>query len=142
MSINRAIVTGNLTRDAELRATTGGTPVCSFAIAVNERRKGASGEWVDYPNYIDCICFGKRAESLSRYLLKGTKVGVEGSLHQNRWEKDGNKYSRLEIVVSDIDFMSKAQQGNAQQQPKQNTQEQFVANSPEPIEFSNEDIPF
>ncbi len=140
MAINNSTISGNLTADAELRATTGGTSVCSFTVAVNERRRNASGEWEDYPNFIDCVLFGKRGESISRYLLKGTKVALEGSLHQSRWEKDGNRRSHIELIVSDIELMSRNQQVNTQQQPMQNTQQEFVASSPD--EFSNEDIPF
>lgn len=79
MSINRVIISGNLTRDPELRSTAGGMPVLGFGVAVNDRRKNQqTGEWEDYPNFIDCTMFGARAEALSRYLSKGTKVSIEG----------------------------------------------------------------
>ena len=69
MSINRVIISGNLTRDPELRSTASGLPVLGFGVAVNARRKNQqTGEWEDYPNFIDCTMFGARAESLSRYL--------------------------------------------------------------------------
>ena len=69
MSINRVIISGNLTRDPELRSTASGLPVLGFGVAVNDRRKNQqTGEWEDYPNFIDCTMFGARAESLSRYL--------------------------------------------------------------------------
>lgn len=80
MSINRAVVSGNLTRDPELRATPGGTQVLGFGVAVNDRRRNQqTGEWEDYPNFIDCTMFGNRAEALSRILRKGMKVAIEGS---------------------------------------------------------------
>lgn len=87
MSINRVIISGNLTRDPELRSTASGLPVLGFGVAVNDRRKNQqTGEWEDYPNFIDCTMFGARAESLNRYLNKGTKVSIEGKL---RWEPVG-----------------------------------------------------
>ena len=79
MSINRVNITGNLTRDPELRATAAGTQVLSFGIAVNDRRKNPqTGEWEDYPNYIDCTMFGTRAEAVGRYISKGSKVALIG----------------------------------------------------------------
>ena len=82
--LNSVTLGGNLTRDPELRYTQGGTAVLSMSVAVNESRKDGNGEWVDYPNYIDMTLFGKRAESVSDYLSKGTYVAVTGRLHQNR----------------------------------------------------------
>ena len=81
MSINRVNITGNLTRDPELRATAGGTQVLSFGVAVNDRRRNPqTGEWEDYPNFVDCTMFGTRAEAVSRFLAKGNKVAIEGKL--------------------------------------------------------------
>ena len=94
MSINRVNITGNLTRDPELRATAAGTQVLSFGIAVNDRRKNPqTGEWEDYPNYIDCTMFGTRAEAVGRYISKGSKVAIEGKLRYSSWERDGQKRS-------------------------------------------------
>ena len=77
MSINRVIVSGNLTRDPELRSTAGGMAVLGFGVAVNDRRKNQqTGEWEDYPNFVDCTMFGKRAEAVGRYLAKGAKVSI------------------------------------------------------------------
>ena len=85
MSINRVIISGNLTRDPELRSTASGLPVLGFGVAVNDRRKNQqTGEWEDYPNFIDCTMFGARAESLSRYLSKGTKVSIEFMSSRNK----------------------------------------------------------
>ncbi len=146
MSINNVIISGNLTRNAELRTSKSGVHVSEFCIAVNERVRNANGEYEDYPNFIDCVLFGKRAESLSQYLTKGLKVAVSGNLSQQRWTDDkGNNRSRIRVIVNELDLMSRIQQAQqVQQQPAtQNNQQQFVANSPEPaIEFANEDIPF
>ena len=107
MSINRVIISGNLTRDPELRSTAGGMPVLGFGVAVNDRRKNQqTGEWEDYPNFIDCTMFGARAESLSRFLSKGTKVAIEGKLRWSQWEREGQKRSKIEVIVDELEFMS------------------------------------
>lgn len=107
MSINRVIISGNLTRDPELRSTAGGLPVLGFGVAVNDRRKNQqTGDWEDYPNFIDCTMFGTRAESLSRFLTKGTKVSIEGKLRWSQWERDGQKRSKIEVIVDELEFMS------------------------------------
>ena len=107
MSINRVNITGNLTRDPELRSTTGGTQVLSFGVAVNDRRRNQqSGEWEDYPNFVDCVMFGTRAEAVSRYISKGSKVAIEGKLRYSSWERDGQRRSKLEVVVDEIEFLS------------------------------------
>lgn len=114
MSINRVIISGNLTRDPELRSTASGMAVLSMGVAVNDRRRNQqTGEWEDYPNFVDCTMFGARAESLSRFLSKGTKVAIEGKLRWSQWERDGQKRSKLEVVVDDLEFMSSR---NGQQQ--------------------------
>ncbi len=123
MSINRVFVTGNLTRDAELMATQGGTQVLRFSVAVNDRRQNQqTGQWEDYPNFVDCVLFGTRAEAIARYLTKGTKVAVDGSLRYSSWERDGQRRSKLEVAVRDVEFMSRqqqAQQPAPQQAPAQ-----------------------
>ena len=115
MSINRVNISGNLTRDPELRATAGGTQVLSFGVAVNDRRRNPqNGEWEDYPNFVDCTMFGTRAEAVSRYLSKGAKVAIEGKLRYSSWERDGQRRSKLEVIVDEIEFLSRGQQGGGQ----------------------------
>ena len=115
MSINRVTISGNLTRDPELRATAGGTQVLSFGVAVNDRRRNPqNGEWEDYPNFVDCTMFGTRAEAVSRYLSKGSKVAIEGKLRYSSWERDGQRRSKLEVIVDEIEFLSRSQQGGGQ----------------------------
>ena len=117
MSINRVLISGNLTRDPELRQTGGGTQVLSFGVAVNDRRRNPqTGEWVDYPNFIDCTMFGARAEALSRYLSKGTKVAIEGKLRWSQWERDGQKRSKIEVIVDELEFMTSRNDGSGQRQ--------------------------
>jgi single-strand DNA-binding protein len=108
MSINRVVISGNLTRDPELRATASGMAVLKLGIAVNDRRKNQqSGEWEDVPNFFDVTVFGQRGESLSRFLQKGSKVAIEGKLRWSQWETpEGDKRSKVEIIADDIEFMS------------------------------------
>ena len=108
--MNRVEISGHLTRDPNLRLTTKGNTILSFSVAVNERQHNASGEWEDYPNYVDCVMFGNRAEAVSRYLAKGSKVVVEGRLHQSRWEKDGQRRSKLEVYADNVEWMSTKRQ--------------------------------
>ena len=113
MSINRVNISGNLTRDPELRATAGGTQVLSFGVAVNDRRKNPqTGDWEDYPNFVDCTMFGTRGEKLQQYLTKGTKVAIEGKLRYSSWERDGQRRSKLEVIVDELEFMSSRNSAN------------------------------
>ena len=114
MSINRVNITGNLTRDPELKSTGSGMAVLKMGVAVNDRRKNPqTGEWEDAPNFIDVVMFGTRAESVSRFLSKGSKVAIEGKLRWSTWEdKDsGAKRSKVEVVADDIEFMSSRGEG-------------------------------
>lgn len=138
MSINRATISGNLTRDAELRAAASGTQILTFTVAVNERRK-VGENWEDYPNFVGCVMFGTRAEKLAQWLTKGTKVCVEGKLRWSQWEREGQKRSKIEVIVDEIVFMS--QQNNPrpaqpipQAQPIQQAQPvQPVMQQPQPM---------
>lgn len=130
MSINRVVVSGNLTRDPELRVTPGGTQVLGFGVAVNDRRRNQqTGEWEDYPNFIDCTMFGNRAEALSRILHKGMKVAIEGKLRYSSWEdkNGGGRRSKVEIIPDEVVLMS--QNPNDQQAPQyapQGYQQQYA----------------
>ena len=111
MSINSVCISGFLTRDPDLRHTQGGTAVLTMGVAVNDRRKNPqTGVWEDCPNFVDCTMFGARAESVARFLSKGSKVAIEGKLRYSSWERDGQKRSKLEVVVDEIEFMSRGQQ--------------------------------
>jgi single-strand DNA-binding protein len=116
MSINRVTITGNLTRDAELRATGSGTSVLKMGVAVNDRRKNPqTGEWEDVPNFIDAVVFGKRAESIAPFMLKGTKVAIDGKLRWSSWEDrdTGAKRSKIEVVADDLEFANSRNQAAA-----------------------------
>jgi len=115
-NINRVILTGNLTRDPELRRTQSGMAILSFGIAVNDRRKnGQTGNYEDVPNFFDCTMFGSRAEGVANYISKGSKIGLEGKLRYSSWEKDGQKRSKVEVVVDDVEFLDTKKQQTQQQ---------------------------
>jgi single-strand DNA-binding protein len=105
-NINRVIVTGNLTRDPELRSTPGGTSVCSLRIAVNTRGKDADGQWVDKPNYFDVTVWGTQGENCSQYLAKGRPVAIDGRLRWREWEtQDGAKRQAVDIIADSVQFL-------------------------------------
>ena len=132
MSINRVNITGNLTRDPELRQTQGGSGILRFGVAVNDRRRNPqTGEWEDVPNFIDCTVFGNRAEALSRFLSKGMKVAVEGKLRWSQWEKDGQKRSKIEVIVDEIEFLSQGAAQNAQRPAQTTKMPQGYQNPPQ-----------
>lgn len=131
MSVNQVAVTGNLTRSPELRSTAGGTAVLSFGIAVNDRRKNASGQWEDVPNFFECVTFGNRATALSDILTKGMKVAIAGKLHYSSWEKDGQKHSKVDIIANEIELMqNRRPQQEQQEQPTTATQDVYDADLP------------
>ena len=131
--INSVTICGNLTRDAELRATGNGLQILSFTVAVNDRRRNQQGQWEDVPNYVPCTLFGERAEKLAGYLVKGVKVCVTGKLHYQSWQaKDGTKRHELEVNVSDLDFMQRREQQPQQPQQPQLPQQPYYPQQPQP----------
>lgn len=104
-SYNRVILVGNLTRDIELRYTPGGTAVMDNALAVNDRRKTASGEWVEEATFVDVTFWGRTAEVASEYLSKGSPVLVEGRLKLDQWETDGQKRSKLRVICERMQML-------------------------------------
>lgn len=119
--INRVEISGNLTRDPELRSTASGMEVLGFGIASNDRRKNSqTGEWEDVPDFVDCTMFGKRAGSVHKYLSKGMKVFIAGKLHFSSWEREGQKRTKLEVIVDEIVFVGGGQgQQGGYAQPQQ-----------------------
>ena len=121
MSINKCFLAGNITRDPQLRATAGGTQILEVGLAVNDRRKNPqTGQWDEVPNYFDAIIFGSRAEALSRILTKGMKVSIEGRLRWSSWEdkNTGQKRSKIEVIVDELELMSQRQQNGPQSAPQ------------------------
>ena len=115
-NINRVILTGNLTRDPELRSTSGGTSVCSLRIAVNSRRKEGD-QWVDRPNYFDITVWGTQGENCAQYLSKGRPVAVDGRLNWREWEaQDGGKRQSVDIIADSVQFLGSREGGGGGQQ--------------------------
>lgn len=143
--INKAAISGNLTRDPELRTTQSGTSVLSMAVAVNERVKRGD-QWEDRPSFVDVTVWGARAEALSKFLRKGLRVAVSGRLRQDRWQdkQTGENRSRLGIVADEVDVMTPrdgAQGRQAVSQP-QVARTPYAAPPAAPADPYDEDIPF
>ena len=105
-NINRVIITGNLTRDPELRSTSSNT-VCSLRVAVNGRRKNPStDQWEDQPNYFDVTVWGAQGENCAKFLSKGRPIAVDGRLQWREWtDKDGNKRQSVDIIAESVQFL-------------------------------------
>jgi single-strand DNA-binding protein len=106
-NINRVVLTGNLTRDPELRSLQSGMSVCSLRIACNTRRKNnASGEWEDKPNFFDVTVWGAQGENCARFLAKGRPVALDGRLEWREWQdKEGNNRQSIEIIADAVQFL-------------------------------------
>lgn len=117
MSFNKVIVVGNLGRDPEMRYTPQGTPVCTFSIASNERRKDKTGEQQDVTTWFRVTVWGKQAETVSKYLTKGRSVYVEGRLHVEEWtDKEGKSRHTLELNASDVHFIDGGQSAGGERE--------------------------
>lgn len=104
--LNRVMLVGRLTRDPEVRYTSGGMPIVNMGLASNYRQKdSASGEWVEKPNFFDVVGFGDRFEKLASNLEKGRRIGIDGTLRWSSWETDGQKRSKVEIIADNIQFL-------------------------------------
>ena len=120
-NINRVVLTGNLTSDPELRSLPSGTAVCKLRVACNTRKKdGATGEWVDKPNYFDVTVWGAQGENAARYLSKGRPVAIDGRLEWREWEeKDqngqttGRKRQSIDIIADYVQFLGSPGEGGA-----------------------------
>lgn len=148
-NVNVVVITGNLTRDPELRHTGGGTAVCDLRVAVNGRRKDQGGNWVDKPNYFDVTVFGGLAENCAQYLSKGRGVAIEGRLDWREWEaKDGSgKRQAVQIIADTVQFIGPKPEGaggsksSSETTMKNNGQEEIGAGG-EAKTPSEEEIPF
>jgi single-strand DNA-binding protein len=147
-SVNVVVLVGNLTRDPELRATSGGTSVCRLGLAVNERTKDpATGEWGERPNYFDIDVFGAQGENCAKYLTKGRQVAVEGRLRWRSWEtQEGQKRSAVSVVANSVQFIGPRDSGaGGQPAPPQGgtTFNDTGPSAPPGPDFTeDEDIPF
>jgi single-strand DNA-binding protein len=106
-NINRIVMTGNLTRDPELRSTSSGTSICKLRIACNTRRKNnSSGEWEDKPNFFDVTVWGAQGENCARYLSKGRPIAIDGRLEWREYETtDGQKRQSVDIIADSVQFL-------------------------------------
>ena len=113
-NINRVIITGNLTRDPDLRALPSGTPVCELGVAVNHRRKDQSGTWVEEPNYFNVVVFGAQGENCGRFLAKGRPVAIDGRLKWREWtdQNSGTKRQAVEVIADSVQFLNGGGEGN------------------------------
>lgn len=105
-TVNRAIILGALGNDPEVRYTKAGTPVATFSVATNSRKKSQSGEYTDVTQWHNCVTFGKLAEIVSQYVVKGTKLYVDGAIEYQTVEKDGSTTKFTKIVVSELSMLS------------------------------------
>ena len=112
-NVNVVVITGNLTRDPELRHLGSGTAVCKLRVAVNSRRKdGQSGEWVDKPNYFDVTVWGAQGENCANYLSKGRPIALDGRLEWREWEdQNGNKRQAVDIIADSVQFLGSREGG-------------------------------
>ncbi len=110
VNINRVVLTGNLTADPELRSLPSGTSVCKLWVVCDTRRKdGASGDWVDKPNYFDVTVWGAQGENVARYNTKGSALAIDGRLEWRDWETDtGAKRQAVDIIADTIQFLGAA----------------------------------
>ena len=147
-NINRVIVTGNLTRDPELRNLPSGTSVCTLRVACNGRRKDQStGEWVDKPNYFDVKVWGQQGENCAQYLSKGRPVAVDGRLEWREWQDNsGNKRQSIDIIADSVQFLGSREGGEngGRFTPQSDVPADTADFAPAPVGAggSDDDIPF
>jgi single-strand DNA-binding protein len=140
MSFNRIILVGNLGRDPELRYTAQGTPVCSFSMATNERRKDKTGEMQDQTTWFRVTLWGRQAETASQYLTKGRPVYIEGRLRVEEWtDRDGKPRHTLEVHATDMQFIGGAR---SDEPLAERAAAAGVAPAEQQPDLSDEDIPF
>jgi single-strand DNA-binding protein len=138
MSFNKIILVGNLGRDPELRYTPQGTPVCSFTMATNERRKDKTGEWQEQVTWFKVTLWGRQAETASQYLTKGRPVYIEGRLRVEEWtDRDGKPRHTLEVHATDMQFIGGQRTGEA-------PVEKAPSGGPPPEQaaLADDDVPF
>lgn len=128
-SYNRVILMGNVTRDIQLRYTPAGTPVTEVGMAVNDRRKGQNGEWVDETTFVDVTFWGRTAEVASEYLSKGSPVFVEGRLKLDTWEKDGQKNYKLRVVCDRMQLLG-GRDGGGRSGPREESRSEYIEQAP------------
>lgn len=153
MNINRVVLTGNLTRDPDLRSTPGGLSICKLGIAVNTRKKNSSGDWEEKPNFFRVTVFGKQADNCGQYLKKGRPVAIDGRLEWSTWETEGHKRESVDIIADSVQFLAGRDDagggnGNGYSSGVQPTESDVPIDSsdletaPAGVAAAEEDIPF
>lgn len=143
MSINTCTLSGCLTSEPRQTATASGNTIVRFRLAVNDRRKNnQTGEWDDYTHYVDCTMFGKFAERMVVYLHKGVRVVVEGKLNYSSWEKDGQRHSKLDVIVNELVPPQQPRQQQQQYQQPYAAPTYSAPQQPQQMQVEAEDIPF
>ena len=147
-NINVVVVTGNLTRDPELRSLPSGTSVCELRVAVNSRRRDEQGNWVDKPNYFDVTVWGAQGENCANYLSKGRPVAIEGRLDWREWEtQEGQKRQAVRIIANSVQFLgsrdgAESNGGRFQAQSDVPADTSDFDSAPAAVGASDDDIPF
>lgn len=144
-SLNSVVLSGNLGQDAEVRYTNSGLAITSFSLAVSKSRKQSDGSYKDVTSWVDCVMYGKRGEAMygNGMLQKGVRLAIVGRLYQNVWEKDGQRRSKIEVIVDNVVTMT-AQRQQQQGYQAAAPQPQYRA-TPQPAAYPDmydEDIPF
>jgi single-strand DNA-binding protein len=141
MSFNKVILVGNLGRDPELRYTPQGTPVCSFSMATNERRKDKNGEMQDQTTWFRVTLWNRQAETAAQYLQKGRPVYIEGRLRVEEYtDRDGKQRHSLEVNATDMQFIGGGR--NEGEAPMERGAAAAHGGAPEPADAADDDIPF
>lgn len=141
-----AVLVGRLTRDAELKYTSGGQPVCHFSVATSTRKKKGD-QWVDEASFWDIDLWGKQGESLNQYLTKGKLIAVEGTMRQDRWEQDGQARMKVIVTANSVQLLGGGQgqgshEGQAEGSSAQPPQGRNPAVSAPASDAFSDDIPF
>lgn len=141
-SFNKVILIGNLTRDVEVKYTPSGTAVADMGMAINDKRKTASGEWVEETTFVDVVLWGRTAEVASQYLSKGASAMIEGKLKLEQWERDGKKHQKLKIVADKMVMLGKSGGRSSQSNNNQNDNTYSEPVGTYQSRSSGDDIPF
>lgn len=139
--LNVVALVGRLTRDSESRFSGSGTQILSFSVAVGRRVKKGE-QWTDETSFFDMAVFGKTAENMAKYLVKGQQVAIQGSLEQQRWEKDGAKMSKVSVHVDSIQLIGGKRDSSASGPQERNTDSSQHEVSSDPHAYDDDPIPF
>ena len=141
MTVNKAILVGNLGADPESRQTNSGSTVTNLRLATNERRKNAAGEWADHTEWHRVVCFGRTAENAAKYLSRGRKVYVEGRISSRQWtDKEGRERYTTEVVCDQLHFLGGQSDRDAQRPTASATRP--MSDLPKALGIDSTDIPF